>query len=72
MFGCAVGEAGHNFTFVNPDFPLEAIPAAALSHMGKYGPFLLVKEDELPEPIVKYLQSVQPAFTSSREQCGIR
>lgn len=68
MFGWGIGEAGHNFTFINPEFPLEAVPAAVLSHMGKHGPFLLVKEDEIPTPIIKYLQTVQPAFTSSQRQ----
>ena len=67
-FGWGVGEAGHNFTFINPKYPLQAVPAAVLSHMGKHGPFLLVKEDEVPDPVIRYLQKVQPNFTSSKEQ----
>ncbi len=68
MFGWGIGEAGHNFIFVNPKYPLQAVPAAVLSHMGKHGPFLLVKEDDIPDPVIRYLQTVQPNFTSSREQ----
>jgi hypothetical protein len=68
QFGWAVGEAGHNFTFINPEFPLYAPPAAALSHKGKHGPMLLVNQENVPEAIVKYLRTVQPTFTSSQEQ----
>lgn len=66
-FGWGVSEAGHNFTFVNPEQPELAIPAAALSHMGKHGPFLLVKRDEVPLPVMRFLETVQPGYTSSQE-----
>ncbi|MDW7674035.1 MAG: cell wall-binding repeat-containing protein [Bacillota bacterium] len=67
-FGWGIAEAGHNFTIINPDYPEMAIPAAALSHMGKHGPFLLVKSNQVPEPIIRYLKIVQPTFLSSQEQ----
>ncbi len=66
-FGWAIGEAGHNFIFVNPAYPEMAIPAAALSHMGKHGPFLIVGQDQVPEAVTRYLKTVQPGFVSSQE-----
>ncbi|MDW7683829.1 MAG: cell wall-binding repeat-containing protein [Bacillota bacterium] len=68
QFGWAVGEAGHNFTFINPDFPLYVPPAAALSHKGKHGPILLVNQDTVTASVSRYLRSVQPTFLSSQEQ----
>lgn len=67
-FGWGIAEAGHNFTLVNPAYPEIAIPAAILSHMGKHGPFLLVNEEGIPEPVSNYLKTVRPTFTSSQEQ----
>jgi len=47
-FGWGISETGHNFTFINPELPQMVIPAAILSHKGKHGPFLLVKQNEIP------------------------
>lgn len=66
-FGWGISEAGHNFTFVNPDHPQMSIPAAILSHKGKHGPFLLVNKEEIPLPVRQFLTLVQPTFTSSQE-----
>ncbi|MTI83183.1 MAG: cell wall-binding repeat-containing protein [Firmicutes bacterium] len=68
MFGWGISEAGHNFIFVNPDQPEMAIPAGILSHRGKHGPMLLVKEDSIPQPVIRYLKVVQPAYLSEQEQ----
>ncbi|CQR73789.1 Putative cell wall binding repeat 2 [Sporomusa ovata DSM 2662] len=67
-FGWGIAEAGHNFTFVNPKYPEYAIPASILSHMGKHGPFLLVDEKEIPAPVVRYLETVQPSYLSPQNQ----
>ncbi len=66
-FGWGVAEAGHNFTFINPKYPEYAIPASILSHMGKHGPFLMAGND-IPPPVIKYLETVQPSYTSSQDQ----
>ncbi|WP_459908538.1 hypothetical protein [Desulfotomaculum defluvii] len=68
MFGWWIAEPGHNFIFVNPKDPEMAIPAGILSHRGKHGPMLLVQEDIVPEPVVRYLKTVQPTFLASQEQ----
>lgn len=67
-FGWGISEAGHNFTLVNPDHPLLAIPSAALSHKGKHGPFLFIKKDEIPDPVIKFLKTLQPTYLTAQEQ----
>lgn len=66
-FGWGISEAGHNFTFINPENPQICIPAAILSHKGKHGPFLMVKQNEVPVSVQKYLQLVQPTFLSNQQ-----
>jgi len=68
MFGWGIAEAGHNFILVNPAQPEMAVPAGILSHRGKHGPMLLVQENAIPEPVVRYLKIVQPTYLSSQEQ----
>ncbi|MCF8012130.1 MAG: cell wall-binding repeat-containing protein [Clostridiales bacterium] len=68
MFGWGIAEAGHNFIFVNANKPEMAIPAGILSHRGKHGPMLLVKKDALPQPVERYLKTVQPSYTGEQEQ----
>lgn len=67
-FGWGVAEAGHNFIFVNPKDWQIAVSASVLSHKGKHGPMLLVKDNEIPEAIKNYLKTVKPNKTSSQEQ----
>lgn len=67
-FGWGLQEAGHNYAFVNPEHPQDAIPAAILSHRGKHGPMLLIEKDNIPKSVESYLQAVQPSLTDSREQ----
>lgn len=59
-FGWGIAQAGHNYIFVNPDDLLGAIPAVLLGHMGKHGPVLLVRQNEVPESVVRYLEMVRP------------
>jgi len=68
MFGWGIAEAGHNFILVNPAQPEMAVPAGILSHRGKHGPMLLVQENAIPEPVMRYLKIVQPTYLSSQEQ----
>ncbi len=68
MFGWGIAEAGHNFIFVNPAQPEMAVPAGILSHRGKHGPMLLVQDNTIPEPVVRYLKIVQPTYLGSQEQ----
>lgn len=67
-FGWGIAEAGHNFIFVNPKDWQMAVSASVLSHKGKHGPILLVKDNEIPEPIINYLKTVKPNRTSPQEQ----
>ena len=66
-FGWGIAQAGHNFIIVNPENLLMAIPAAVLGHMGKHGPFLLVKKDEITTPVINYLKMVKPFETGPQE-----
>lgn len=59
-FGWGIAQAGHNFIIVDADHLLGAIPAAVLGHMGKHGPILLVRTDEVPESVARYLELVRP------------
>ena len=59
-FGWGIAQAGHNFIIVNADHLLGAIPAAVLGHMGKHGPILLVRTNEVPESVSRYLAMVRP------------
>jgi hypothetical protein len=60
-FGWGVAEAGHNFTFANPDDWPSAVAGSVLSHLGKHGPMLLVRQGGLPEDVVRYLEMVRPS-----------
>jgi hypothetical protein len=60
-FGWGIGEAGHNFTFANPDAWQDAVAGSLLSHMGKHGPMLLVRADGLPSSVASYLEHVRPS-----------
>lgn len=67
-FGWGIAEAGHNFIFVNPKDWQAAVAAAVLSHKGKHGPQLLVSKDTIPQPVVKYLETVKPSQSAPQEQ----
>jgi hypothetical protein len=60
-FGWGLAEAGHNFTFVNPEDWQQAVTGSLLSHMGKHGPMILVRPDGLGEAARRYLEMVRPA-----------
>lgn len=59
-FGWGISQAGHNFIFGSSDDVLSAIPSVVLGHMGKHGPFLLVRQNDVPEPVARYLEMVRP------------
>lgn len=58
--GWGIQEDGHNYTFANPAALMSALPASILSHLGKHGPMLLVRGDEIPAPVANYLGRVRP------------
>lgn len=66
-FGWGIAQSGHNFIFGSADAPLHVIPAVVLGHMGKHGPVLLVRRDEVPERVADYLQMVRPEQTAPME-----
>lgn len=59
-FGWGISQAGHNFIIGSRADLLGLIPAVVLGHMGKHGPLLLVSQDEVPQPVVDYLEMVRP------------
>lgn len=59
-FGFGITEAGHNFIFVNPHNWQNVVSSALLSHKGKCGPIILVKENMLDSKIINYLNMVRP------------
>jgi hypothetical protein len=67
-FGWGVAEAGHNFTFVNPDDWQLAVTGSLLSHMGKHGPMMLVGPGPLAESAVRYLEMVRPFQGAPNDQ----
>jgi hypothetical protein len=67
-FGWGIAEAGHNFTFVNPDDWQLAVTGSLLSHMGKHGPMVLVGPGPLPEGTVRYLEMVRPFAGAPSDQ----
>lgn len=67
-FGWGISEAGHNFTFVNPDDWQQAVTGSLLSHMGKHGPMILVRLDGLSEGTARYLQMVRPTWVAPNDQ----
>lgn len=66
-FGWGIAQAGHNFIFCNPDNLLMAISASVLGHMGKHGPILLVKKNEVTKSVRNYLEMVKPFPTGPQE-----
>lgn len=66
-FGWGLAQAGHNYIFSNADNVLGTIPAAALGHMGKHGPILLVDSGELPQSVKDYLKMVKPFPANPQE-----
>jgi len=67
-FGWGIAEAGHNFTFVNPDDWQLAVTGSLLSHMGKHGPMILVRSDGLTEGTIRYLNMVKPTWGAANDQ----
>lgn len=66
-FGWGIAQAGHNYIFCNPDDLLMVIPASVLGHMGKHGPILLVKNNEITQSVSNYLEMVKPFRTGPQE-----
>ncbi len=60
IFGWGVSGPGNGFVFVNPDEPMHAVVAAALSRRGAHGPMLWVGTDAVSEPVTAYLRGVSP------------
>lgn len=67
-FGWDVGEAGHNFTFVNADDWQQAVTGSVLSHMGKHGPMILVNQNGVNERTAEYLEKIRPSRTAANDQ----
>lgn len=67
-FGWDIGEAGHNFTFVNADDWQQAVTGSLLSHMGKHGPMILVGQNGVNEQTAQYLEKVKPLWTAANDQ----
>ena len=67
-FGWGIAEAGHNFTFVDPDDWTLAATGSLLSHMGKHGPMILLPAGGLTEPIRRYLRLVAPRRSAPSDQ----
>jgi hypothetical protein len=67
-FGWGLAEAGHNFTFVNPDDWQLAVTGSLLSHLGKHGPMLLLAPSGLSEATTRYLEMVRPTAGSPADQ----
>jgi hypothetical protein len=59
-FGWGIAEAGHNFTFANPDDWQQAVTGSLLAHLGKHGPMILVRPDGPNERAMGYLEMVRP------------
>ena len=67
-FGWGIAEAGHNFTFVNPDDWQQAVTGSLLSHMGKHGPLILLRSGLPDEQLLRYLEMVKPIESSPNDQ----
>lgn len=67
-FGWGIAEAGHNFTFVNPDDWQQAVTGSLLSHMGEHGPMILTRGEGLSEAAARYLETVRPARGAPNDQ----
>lgn len=66
-FGWDIGEAGHNYTIVNPENWQQAVTGSVLSHMGKHGPMILV-DRLLTEKQKEYFTKVRPTWTEPVDQ----
>lgn len=60
IFGWGISGPGHGFVFADPDEPMHAVVAAALSRRGAHGPLLWVNGDALSEPTAAFLSRVRP------------
>lgn len=67
-FGWGIAEAGHNFTFVNPDDWQQAVTGSLLAHMGKHGPMILLRGGLPDDQLVRYLEMVKPTDGSPNDQ----
>lgn len=67
-FGWGIAEAGHNFTFVNPDDWQQAVTGSLLSHMGKHGPMILLRSEGLDQNLSRYLELVKPSAGAPNDQ----
>lgn len=67
-FGWDIGEAGHNYTLVNPTNWTQAVTGSLLSHLGKHGPMILLANGTLNDDQRRYFAKVQPIWTDPRDQ----
>ena len=67
-FGWGIAEAGHNFTFANPDEWQQAVTGSLLSHMGKHGPIILLRSEGPDENLRRYLELVKPSAGAPNDQ----
>jgi hypothetical protein len=62
-FGWGVVVPGYNFSVASSSRPLDAAAAASLATRGVFAPLLLTdRAADLPEPLQRYLLSVQPGY----------
>ena len=67
-FGWGISEAGHNFTFANPDDWQQAVTGSLLSHMGKHGPMILVRPEGVGDQAARFLELVRPSRGAANDQ----
>ena len=67
-FGWGIAEAGHNFTFANPDEWQQAVTGSLLWHMGKHGPMILLRSEGPDENLSRYLELVKPSAGAPNDQ----
>lgn len=67
-FGWGIAEAGHNFTFVNPEDWQQAVTGSLLSHLGKHGPMILVRPNGPDDATARYLTQVRPVWGAVNDQ----
>jgi hypothetical protein len=67
-FGWGIAEAGHNFTFANPDDWQQAVAGSLLSHMVKHAPMILVRPSGADEATARYLANVRPVWGAVSDQ----
>ncbi|KAI7254586.1 hypothetical protein KC345_g11246 [Hortaea werneckii] len=64
-FGWGITTPGHNLSLLTTDSAMLAIAAAPFSHLGKHAPLVFMKQEGLPDSLMKYTMELQPKFKDS-------